>query len=107
MDFTVRIYKVSQEFPIDERYGLITQLRRSAVSISSNISEGAGRSSAKDFRRFLEISMGSLNEAQNQIEIAFRLNFIVNSVYEDLITEALEIYKMVLGLHRSLGSKIN
>jgi len=70
------IYIVTNKFPQTEQYGLTNQLRRSAVSIPSNIAEGYGRNSTNDYKRFLQISVGSLYELETQIEISFQLNYI-------------------------------
>ena len=102
MDFVVKIYEVSLSFPKEEKYGLISQIRRCVVSVPSNISEGAGRGTNRQFRQFLEVSMGSINEAQTQIELAHRVKYLSKEVYESLIDEALQIYKMILGFYNSL-----
>ena len=102
MNFVVRIYEVSAGFPKEERYSLTAQLRSCIVSVPSNISEGAGRGTNKQFKRFLEFSMGSINEAQTQIELAYRVNYLSNEIYESLIDEALQIYKMILAFYNSL-----
>jgi four helix bundle protein len=102
MDYVVKIYEVSANFPKEEKYGLTAQLRSCAVSVPSNISEGAGRGTNKQFKRFLEISMGSINEAQTQIELAFRVNYLTKEIYESLIDEALQIYKMILAFYNTL-----
>jgi four helix bundle protein len=102
MDFVVRIYEVSADFPKEERYGLTSQLRSCAVSIPSNISEGAGRSTNKQFKRFLEFSMGSANEAQTQIELASRVKYLQKEIADSLVDEALQIYKMILSFYNSL-----
>ena len=102
MDFVVKVYEISANFPKEERYGLMSQLRRCAVSVQSNISEGAGRGTNKQFKRFLEFSMGSINEAQTQIELAHRVNYISNEIYNSLADEALQIYKMILAFYNSL-----
>ena len=102
MDFVVKVYEISANFPKEERFGLTSQLRSCAVSVPSNISEGAGRGTNKQFKRFLEISMGSINEAQTQIELAYRVNYISKEVHDILVDEALQIYKMILGFYNSL-----
>jgi len=102
MDFVVKVYEISANFPKEERYGLTSQLRSCAVSVPSNISEGAGRGTNKQFKRFLEFSMGSINEAQTQIELAHRITYIQQEVYNILIDEALQIYKMILSFYNSL-----
>jgi four helix bundle protein len=102
MDFVVKIYEVSAGFPKEERYGLTSQLRSCSVSIPSNISEGARRGTNKQFKRFLEFSMGSANEAQTQIELACRVKYIERDLADSLIDEALQIYKMILAFYNSL-----
>ena len=102
MDFVVRVYEVSAGFPKEEKYGLIAQLRSCVVSVPSNISEGAGRGTNKQFKRFLEYSMGSINEVQTQLELAFRVSYLSKEIYETLIDEALQIYKMILAFYNSL-----
>jgi four helix bundle protein len=102
MEFVVRVYEISASFPKEERYGLTAQLRGCIVSVPSNISEGAGRGTNKQFKRFLEFSMGSINEAQTQIELAFRVNYLSKETYESIIDEALQIYKIILAFYNSL-----
>jgi four helix bundle protein len=102
MDFVVKVYEISSLFPKEEKYGLTSQLRSCAVSVPSNISEGAGRGTNKQFRVFLEYSMGSINEAQTQIELAFRVKYLAKEGYDFLIDEALQIYKMILAFYNSL-----
>ncbi len=102
MDFVVKIYKVTKEFPSEEKFGLISQQRRSAVSIPSNISEGAGRGTNPQFKHFLEISMGSCNELITQLELSNKLQFITSEDKDKLIDETTQIYKMILGFYNSL-----
>ncbi len=75
MDFVESVYTLTGKFPKDEIYGLINQLRRSAISIPSNIAEGAARNSDKEFLQFLHISLGSASEAETQLLIAQRLSY--------------------------------
>jgi four helix bundle protein len=102
MDFVTRIYDVTAGFPNDERFGLVSQLRRSAISVPSNISEGAGRGTNRQFKRFLEISMGSANEVQTQIELAYRISYLKKETADSLLDEAVQIYKMILTFYNSL-----
>ncbi len=102
MDFVVEVYEITKDFPAEERYGIISQQRRSAVSIPSNISEGAGRGSNPQFKHFLEMSMGSCNELITQIELSNKLKFISEEQKNKLIDEATQIYKMILGFYNSL-----
>lgn len=102
VDLAVKIYEVTKDFPREELYGLTSQIRRSAVSIPSNIAEGAGRNSKKDFNNFLGISNGSSCELDTQLIIAQRINFINQSLQESLQQEINEIQKMNWSLKRSL-----
>jgi four helix bundle protein len=102
MDLTVKIYEVSARFPPDERFGLISQIRRCAVSIPSNISEGAGRNTKGEFIQFLGIANGSSYELQTQMVIAERLGFVDMVIYEDILDNIDEIQKMNYNLQKSL-----
>ncbi|UCG28439.1 MAG: four helix bundle protein [Bacteroidales bacterium] len=90
-----KIYQESAKFPKEELYGLTIQIRRSAVSIPSNIAEGAARQTIKEFIHFLYIALGSIAELETQLIVAQELDFI-NS--EDLLNELSEIRKMLIGL---------
>ena len=104
MDLVVEVYKNSKCFPKEETYGLTLQMRKAAVSIPSNISEGAGRNSDGQFKHFLEISMASSNELQTQLELTRRLEYLNDEIALRLIDEALQIYKMTLVLYYKLGA---
>jgi four helix bundle protein len=97
------IYTSSRAFPADERFGLTNQIRRAAVSISSNIAEGSARSDP-DFVNFLRYASGSLYEVVTQLQIASNQGFIAKEAYAALHTEAEEISRMLSGLSRSLGN---
>ncbi len=103
MDLIEKIYSVTKSFPSEEKFGITNQLRRCSVSIASNISEGAGRSSNKQFLYFLQISMGSCNELQTQVEIAKRLKYLSEKDADILIEEALELYKMIIGFSKIIN----
>ncbi len=102
MEFVTKIYKATSSFPEEEKYGLTSQLRRSSVSIPSNISEGFGRNSQGDFKRFVNISMGSLFELQTQIEVAKNLEFISKEVFDQLYDHSREIERMMSSFIRTL-----
>jgi four helix bundle protein len=102
MDLVESIYRATETFPSREIFGLTTQLRRAAVSVPSNIAEGQGRSTTKDFLHFLSISRGSLQEVQTQIEIARRLNLIEDETNEELVELSIEVARLLNGLSRSL-----
>jgi four helix bundle protein len=93
--FCKDIYIITKSFPDDERFGLISQLRRASVSIPSNIAEGASRSSNKDFTRFLTISLGSCYEIETQLLISFDLGFITKNQLETLLNTLNQIIKMM------------
>jgi four helix bundle protein len=97
-----RVYKITRQFPDSERYGLTTQMRRSVVSISSNIAEGGGRTSDVDFARFLEIAYGSLMENVSQSRIARLQGFIQEQEYDELDRESERLARMLSGLRSSL-----
>ena len=100
IDLVVNIYSITKLFPNDELYGLTNQLRRAAVSIPSNISEGAARKSSKEFIQFSYIALGSLSELETQLIIAEKLNYIGNN--DVLFNEIISIKKMIHGLIRYL-----
>ena len=104
VDFVTEIYNISRAFPQEEQYGLTSQIRRAAVSIPSNIAEGAARGSDKDFIRFLYIAIGSLVEVETQLIIAKNLHFIENTRYSLNVIE--DIRKLILGLIKYLRTKI-
>ena len=101
MDIVVDVYKASGKFPSDERFGLISQMRRSAVSVPSNVAEGAGRQSKKEFVNFLHIAQGSLSELDTQLELANRLEFIDEITWKDLDKKFIEEDKVLSGLIKS------
>ncbi len=92
------VYKLTSKFPKDEKYGLTSQVRRSSVSIASNIAEGAGRNSEKEFRNFLGIANGSLNELNTQLEIARRLNILDREELKEITSLGDEVQKMIYTL---------
>lgn len=98
IDYADAIYDATSSFPSDERFGLTSQLRRAAVSISSNIAEGTGRTSDADQARFMEIAYGSLMETVSQLHIARRRNFVGDSLFDDLQTRADELARILSGL---------
>jgi four helix bundle protein len=94
MDFVEEIYRITKEFPQSELYGLTSQIRRSAISVPSNIAEGAARNHNREFIQFLYISLGSVSELETQLILAQRLKFVPTVPLEDLS----EIKKLLLGL---------
>jgi four helix bundle protein len=103
MDLAVEVYNIVDKFfPKEEKYGLSAQVKKSAVSVPSNISEGAGRATNNQFRYFLEISMGSNNELQTQLELARRFNYITQETTDKILDEAIQVYKMTLSFYNTL-----
>lgn len=95
------VYKITESFPIDERYGLTNQMRRCSVSIASNLAEGTSRTTPKDKSRFSTIAFSSTMELLNQIIISKRLNFIEDDVYEKLRAHLLMISNKINALRNS------
>ena len=103
-ELVLEIYKATCDFPKDELFGLISQMKRSSSSIPTNIAEGCGRSSDKDFCRFLYFSFGSANELEYQILLSIDLNFIDLEKGQILLYKIEEIKKMLNGLITKLNN---
>lgn len=104
MDFVESIYAYTGKFPQEELYGLTSQMRRAAVSIPSNIAEGAARNGNKEFAQFLYIALGSLSELETQIILAGRLKYIPDA--DPLLVECSVIKKLLNGLIISVTKKM-
>ena len=102
MDLVTKIYQLITRLPNDEKFGLTSQIKRSAVSIPSNIAEGYGRNYRKDYSRFLQIARGSLYENQTQLEIAINLSFIETDDLKEIKELSLEVEKMLNSLIKKL-----
>ena len=102
MDFVAAIYSATKHFPKDELYCLTSQLRRAAVSVPSNIAEGQGRLTAGEFRQFLGHARGSLLEAETQIEVARKLNYLTADEADKLLQSSGEIGRVLNGLLASI-----
>ena len=96
------IYGLTKSFPVEERFGLTNQMRRSVVSISSNLAEGCSRASQADFRRFIEIATGSAFELSSQSIIARNQGLLPEAAHQQIYHATLEIVRMLSGLHDSL-----
>lgn len=106
LDLVVEVYKQTDKFPDKERFGLISQINRCAVSIVSNIAEGAGRNSSKEFNNFLGITLGSSCELETQLIVAFKLGYINEKNLNALILSIEEIQKMIVGLQKNIKQSI-
>jgi four helix bundle protein len=104
---TTKIFKLTMDFPKEEKYGLINQMRRSAVSIASNIAKGSGRNSDKEFCRFLDIALGSAYELETQIIISSDLNYLREIDNNDLLNDIEEIQKMTYVFRKTLIQNSN
>jgi len=102
IDFVSCIYSLTKNFPKDEMFGLTSQLRRAAISMSSNISEGSARSK-KDFSRFIDMARGSVLECITLLQVSFKQGYISQKKFADLRSELTDLSKMLSGLKRSLN----
>jgi four helix bundle protein len=99
------VYTATRIFPMEERFGLTNQMRRSAVSVSSNIAEGSSRSSSIDFGRFIEIATGSVFELVSQSFIARRQGFLAEEAFRAIYDDGAEIGRMLSGLRKSIEER--
>lgn len=106
MDIGVQVYELSRSFPAAERFGLTSQVRRAAVSIPSNIAEGHGRGSTREFLRFISIAIGSTAELKTQLKLARRLGFAETTAIDHTVHRLDELGKMLHGLRASLTRRI-
>ena len=102
MDLVVAVYKLSKLLPLDERFGLINQMRRSVVSVPANIAEGQGRLHRAEFLRFLSMARGSLAEIETHLLLAHRLGYVNQTQMSEALTLSGEGGRMLNGLIRSL-----
>lgn len=107
IELVVDVYKATAEFPKEEKYGLISQMRRSAVSIPSNIAEGAGRNSDKEFCHFLSNAHGSSFELETQIIVSEKLNLLEKETCDNLCMKLSEVQRMNFTLQQKLNPDIN
>jgi four helix bundle protein len=105
LEFVSTIYKLTQSFPREEQFGLISQLRRASVSVISNIAEGFARSSEKEKKRFLDIARSSLVEADTQLEIALKLKYISDPEIKELNEYSNHIFAMLTNLIKKFSKK--
>jgi four helix bundle protein len=107
MKSTTMIYKLTNKFPEEEKFGLVYQMRRAAVSIPSNIAEGAGRQGKKEFKNFLSMAQGSLSELDTQMDLTILLGYLSEDEVKEVDGQLLRVDKMLTGLIRSLRKKDN
>lgn len=102
IDSSTKIHNTTKRYPKEEIYGIVSQLRRASVSISSNVAEGCSRTSKKDFARFLEFSIGSAFEIESQLLVSKNLTYITEIEYNALRDELIYIENMLIKLKNSL-----
>lgn len=102
VEISLEVYRVSADFPTEEKYGLTSQVRRCGVSIASNIAEGAGRNTDKEFHYFLGIAAGSCSELSTQLFIAKELQFLSPDVYKKIERQIDECHKMIYSFQQKL-----
>ena len=100
---TIAIYRATNLYPSDERFGLVSQTRRAASSIPTNIAEGAGRFSDRDNRRFLAIAAGSVNETEYQLLLAKELGYLDATAWDDLTGDLSRVRSMLIRLRQWLA----
>ncbi|MGC3989616.1 MAG: four helix bundle protein [Chthoniobacteraceae bacterium] len=105
VEFANSVYRITKDFPADERFGLTNQMRRAAVSISSNLAEGSSRSSKVDYARFTEIATGSVFEIVSQAFIARQQSFLSEADFQTIYQTADELGRMLSGLRNYLTSE--
>ena len=107
IDLAKMVYQITKSFPDEEKYGLVVQMRRAAVSIPSNIAEGHARTSTKEFMHFISVALGSIAELETQIVLSNHLEYIKMDQREILLESLDIIGKMLRGLYKSLEAHIS
>jgi len=105
MDLVCEVYAITSRLPGDERFGLISQLQRAAVSVPANIAEGHARDSTKEFIRFISIAKGSVAEIETLLELVFRLNFLGRDELREAWSRTAQVGRMLTGLKHKLQGK--
>ena len=106
IDLVMSVYKATELFPKEERFGLTSQIRRAAVSIPANVAEGAARNSQKEFIHFLSNAQGSASELETELLIAFRLGYLAEQNHGAIRAEIDSIGRMIVGLSRSVRKQV-
>ena len=106
VEFVAEIYRISARFPLEERFGLTSQVRRASVSVAANIAEGSGRATSRQLLHFLGYARGSLKEAEALVFVAQRLGFVSAADCIEALRVADETSRMLTGLRASIGKRI-
>ncbi len=107
IDMVTLVYEITKQFPSDERFGLISQIRRAAVSIPANIAEGAARQTDRKFNQFLSIAQGSASELETELLISRNLGYIDSAEFDRVYYEINTIARMIIGLSKTVRSRIS
>jgi len=107
VDFVVTLYKITEGFPKEEKFGLISQIRRAGVAVHANIAEDVERESVKEFVHFLSNAQGSASELSTELLIAHRLGYLEKSLYSEMVAELDNVGRMIFGLSQHLKHKLN
>lgn len=102
IEISLKVYEVTKTFPEEEKFGITSQLRRAVISISSNFAEGCSRSSEKDFKRFIEIALGSAFELKTQLIISNKLGFLKTNSLSELVEQVDKVSKQLNSLRNKL-----
>jgi len=105
VELVVSVYKQTESFPKEKKFGLTSQIRRAAVSVPANIAEGAGRDSAREFAHFLSNAQGSASELATELLIAQRLGYLDQTTYSGMRAELDTVGRMIIGLSRHVKRK--
>lgn len=105
VDLAVKIYTVTKSFPQEEKFGLVSQMRRAGVSVPSNIAEGCAKTSTKSFVNSLEVSLGESFELETQMIISERVGILNPKIAREMDSDLTEVQRMIMGLKNSLESK--
>ena len=106
VELAVVCYRITKPFPKDELFGMVSQIRRSASSVSANIAEGQGRASTKEFLHFLSISRGSLLELETHLTVCHRIQLLTKEQLDEAISLSDRVSRILFNLRRSLGTRI-
>ncbi len=105
VELSVQVYKLTESFPKSELFGLTSQIRRAVVAVASNIAEGQGRGTKKEFAQFLKIAFASLLELKTQLIICQKIGYLIGSQLKEMLSLSLEIKKMIYSLEKSLKTR--
>lgn len=106
-ELTLKVYRVTTGFPNNERYGIVSQIRRACASIPTNIAEGCGRSSQMELARFIDIATGSASEVDYQLQLALDLGYLDECCHADLTKRVVEVRRMLISFNKTVRSNVS